>query len=241
MLTLHQAARSHGIPNIGPPALKVETWLRMNGIPYEVADFSFQDAPKGKAPYVTTEDGSRLGDSTFIIEYLKGRYGKDPDAQLTPAERGVSLAFRRMLKENDYWVIMYSRYVVPQNWEAYRQSILQVVPADWPDAQKQAVADMMQKNIISQMQGHGIFRHSMEEIFKLGIEDFTAVSDYLGDKPYFMGNEPTTVDATLYGFLVNVMDVPFGSPVRDFCLSRPNLVAYCRRMGDRYFPEFKKA
>ena len=116
-----------------------------------------------------------------------------------------------------------------------------MVPADWPDAQKQAVADMMQKNIISQMQGHGIFRHSMEEIFKLGIEDFTAVSDYLGDKPYFMGNEPTTVDATLYGFLVNVMDVPFGSPVRDFCLSRPNLVAYCRRMGDRYFPEFKKA
>jgi glutathione S-transferase len=210
----------------------------MTGIPYELADFAFQEAPKGKAPYITTEEGKQIGDSTFILEYLKQRYGKDPDAQLSAAERAVSLAFRRMLKENDYWVIMHSRYKDPTNWPTYRKSILEVLPASWPEEQKAAIPEMMQNNMIGQMQGHGIGRHTQEEVYRLGVEDFTAVADYLGDKPYLMGSEPTTVDATAYGFLINVIDVPILSPVRDYCRSRPNLIAYCRRMGARYFPEF---
>src|SRR5437868_236158 len=99
MLKLHQSAPFYGIANLGPPSMKLETWLRITEIPYKVADIDFSQAPKGKIPYVTTEEGQLIGDSTFIIEYLKKHYGKDPDARLGAEQRAVALAFRRMLKE----------------------------------------------------------------------------------------------------------------------------------------------
>ena len=51
MITLHQFARVWDIPNLSPFCSKVETYLRMAGIPYEVADAIPPTAPKGKLPY----------------------------------------------------------------------------------------------------------------------------------------------------------------------------------------------
>jgi glutathione S-transferase len=51
--------------------MKVENYLRMTGIPYEVVDdFDLAKAPKGKLPYI--EDAGGL-----ILDYLKATYG-DP-------------------------------------------------------------------------------------------------------------------------------------------------------------------
>jgi hypothetical protein len=35
------------------------------------------------------------------------------------------------------------------------------------------------------------------------------------------------------------MRVPFPGPIKDYGNSLANLVAYCDRMRDRYYPEFK--
>jgi len=40
---------------------------------------------------------------------------------------------------------------------------------------------------------HGIGRHSSEEIQKIGCDDVQAISDFLGDKPFMMGDKPTLV------------------------------------------------
>ena len=51
--------------------LKVETYLRMAGIHYQVKDagLDFPDAPKGKLPYIEHE-GRIIADSNIIIDYL---------------------------------------------------------------------------------------------------------------------------------------------------------------------------
>src|SRR5262249_28329191 len=111
-IKLFQGPPAYGLAgSASPPCMKLETWLRISGVPYEHGEFpSMTKAPpKGKIPYI--EDGGVLiGDSTLIIEHVKRTRGVDPDKDLTASERAVGLAFRRMLKENFYWVLMHIRY-----------------------------------------------------------------------------------------------------------------------------------
>src|SRR3569832_789306 len=101
MIRLHQAESAWGLPNISPPCMELETWLRIAGIPYTVAPPDMTLAPKGKVPYID-DGGTLIGDATLIIEHLASTTGKDPDEGLTAAERGPALAFRRMMKDSLY-------------------------------------------------------------------------------------------------------------------------------------------
>lgn len=229
-----------GLANVSPACMKLETWLRMAEVPYELHALDLVNAPKGKVPYIFEADGSRLGDSTFIVEHLKAKTGKDPDAHLTPEQRAIGLAFRRMMKENFYWIIVQTRYKDEQNWKVYKQlvfTLLDGVPLD----QRPMVCDMYKQRIEGQMYGHGIGRHSAKEVYELGIGDLTAVSELLGDKPYLLGDRPSTVDATVYAYVANLVQTPMTSPVKDFGLSRKNLVDYLDRMELRYFPDLRPA
>jgi len=239
MIRLVQYDSVWGLPNVSPPCMKLETWLRMAGIPYELAPLELASAPKGKVPYIIEENGQRMGDSTLIIEHLTARYGKDLDATLTPEQRAISLAFRRMMKENLYWVIVYARYKEESNWERYRQMIMASSLRELPEPQRRAIADAFRKVILDQLHGHGMGRHTPEEAYRIGNADLAAISEYLKDKPYFMGEQLTTVDATLYATLANIIEVPIACSVKDFGRSRENLVRYCQRMGERFFPELR--
>ena len=45
----------------------------------------------------------------------------------------------------------------------------------------------------------------------LGIRVMQHGKDFLADKPYFMGDTPTEIDAVAYGLLPNIMNVPLAS------------------------------
>ncbi len=83
----------------------------------------------------------------------------------------------------------------------------------------------------------GLGRLPAEEIWKLGQEDIGALAEFLGNKPYFMGSSPTTLDASAYGVLVNILCCPIESPVKEYALTKKNLYSYCRRVQEAFFPE----
>jgi glutathione S-transferase len=236
MIRLVQLKRGWGLPNTSPACMKLETWLRLTGIPYELAPLDMANAPKGKIPYVVQEDGTRLGDSTLITEYLKARHGVDPDAGLSAEQKAIALAFRRMMKEHFYWVVIQARYKDERNWPTYRQLLMEQLDG-FPAEQRPAIADMYHKLITDQIHQQGLGRHTADEVYRLGTEDLRAVSDVLGDKPFFLGEKPTTVDTTLYAYMANLLETPVQCATKDFGLSRKNLVAYCQRMRARFFPE----
>jgi glutathione S-transferase len=62
-----------------------------------------------------------------------------------------------------------------------------------------------------------------------------AVATQLGDAPYFLGDRPRAVDATVSSFLFALMDAPFPSAVRDHAEKQSNLRAYVDRMKARYW------
>ena len=52
---------------------------------------------------------------------------------------------------------------------------------------------------------YGIGRHSHEEISQIIGAGFQALSDFLADKPFLMGDRRATLDATAYGYIGNFM------------------------------------
>jgi glutathione S-transferase len=81
-------------------------------------------------------------------------------------------------------------------------------------------------------QGMGLRPH--EDIVKCLQEDLDALSTFLGDKPFFMGEEPTSFDATIYSTFRHIADMPWDWAGRDYARSKSNLVAYADRMRARF-------
>jgi glutathione S-transferase len=231
MIRLHQFAPAFGLPNASPFCMKLETYLRMAGLPYEtVNDGNVMKAPKRKLPWID-DDGTRVADSSFIIDYLRGKYGDPLDAALSPSLRAQGTAFQRLFEEDLYWAVVYTRWADPQGWLRTRQAFFGAlpVPLRW------VVPPLARRGLLAEMRGQGMGRHSEAEICAIGCRDITAVADFLGDKPYLLGDAPSSFDATAHAFLANVLWAPVDSPIRSHAASRPTLEAYCQRMKARYF------
>ena len=66
MLRLFQFPPNFGVPNPSPFCLKVETWLRMAGMDYQVKTvFDPRKAPKGKLPFIEL-DGRVIAEDTAL-------------------------------------------------------------------------------------------------------------------------------------------------------------------------------
>jgi glutathione S-transferase len=232
MLTLYQFERTWGIPNLSHFCCKTETYLRMAGIQYAIKTTLPLAAPKGKLPYI--KDGNvKLADSRFIIEHLKTRY-RDLDLELTQAEAALSLAMQRLIEEHLFWATMYSRWhYTDSNWQINKKAIFNVLPPVISDL----AALFYRYKIKQQIYGHGMGRHKPEEVFELGMKDLDALSACLEDKQYFLGEQPTTLDASAFGFLINTIGCPIESPLKDYGLAKRNLRNYVGRVKATYYPE----
>lgn len=234
MITLHQFAPAFGLPNASPFCMKLETYLRMAGLPFEIPAASVRAigrAPKGKLPYI--EDAGRtLADSTLIIDYLKVTYGDPLDGWLSAEQRAVALAFQRLLEENLYWAVVHTRWIEPAGWAKTKVAFFGALPVPL----KWLLPTLARRGLIKQLHGHGMGRHRADEIHAIGRRDITALADYLGNKPFFMGDQPCALDATVYAFVANLLWAPVESPLKRHAGQYPQLEAYCARMRARYYP-----
>lgn len=233
MIVLHQFPRAWHIPNPGQFCAKLETYLRMAEIEYRIAETLPIYAPLGKLPYID-HDGRKIADSRIIIAHLQQNFGNRPDQTLSDRQKAQALAWQRLLEEHLYWVCMYSRWQTgAENWRINKQAIFRSLPPLLADG----VASLYRLRIKSQIRGHGIGRLPTAQVFELGRQDVTALAAALADRPYLLGEQPASVDASAYGILINLLACPVTSPVKDYALAQPALIDYCRRMQLRYFPE----
>ena len=233
MITLHQFPRTWGIPNLSVFCVKVEIYLRMYKLPHEIVESLPLKGPRGKLPYLV-DDGRKLSDSRLIINYLKAKYGDNDKTLLSPEQQAISTAYQRLLEEHLYWAGMVTRWnYSEENWQTNKQAIFGGLP---PVARDLAAA-LYRMKIKSQIKGHGMGRLNHEEVFELAKEDIDSLANFLANKTYFMSDKPTSLDACAYGVLVNTLVCPIESPLKDYALSKQNLLDYCRRMQAEFFPE----
>lgn len=231
MIKLYQFAPAFGLPNASPFCMKMETYLRMAGLPFElVNNGDVMKAPKRKLPYID-DAGTVVADTALIIEYLKRTYGDPLDAELSPLDCALATAFQRLLEENLYWAVVHTRWAQDDGWALTKSAFFATlpVPLRW------IVPALARRGLLAEMRGQGMGRHSGEEIHAIGCRDVTAVADFLADKPYMLGAQPSSLDATAYAFLANLLWAPVDSPIRRHAQGRTNLEAYCQRMKAQYY------
>jgi glutathione S-transferase len=156
-------------------------------------------------------------------------FGKGPDAALDEAQRARGHAIRRLVEEHLYWVLVQNRWRIDAHWEAFMEAIF----GDWrTDAEVAAVLPHVRAEVLGQLHGQGLGRHSVAEVWELGRSDIRALAGLLGDQSFFLGAQPTSLDATVHTFLEHFR-VGTDNPIADEIRAHAGLVGYGERMRFR--------
>src|ERR1700722_12765191 len=191
MIQLYQFPALSELPNLSAFCMKVETYLRMTNLPYEIISVrNTSKCPKGKLPYIV-DDGKVISDSSFIISYLKEKYGDPLDKDLTSMQKAHALAFQRLLEDHFYFILVYSRWADEKNWPETKKIFF----SDLPKLMHRFITKRIHKYMLNQLYTQGTGRHSLTEIYQLGFEDLTAIATALGEQKFFLGITPTAIDA----------------------------------------------
>lgn len=233
---LFQFPRMFGIPNLSPFCCKLETWMRIAGVPYEVVDTSDpRKGPKGKLPFIE-DGGRRIADTSLIVDHLARTRGVDLDAHLDTSERAIVLLVQRILEEHYAFVVLYTHFIRADGWR-HTCATFDNVPAVIRPLVAGLVRERMRKILWTQ----GVLRHSDQDIIEAGLRDWRAVLAVMSGGPFFFGKEPTGIDAVVFGALATTLLTPIESPIRDFLRTQSACAAYAERMRARFFPEFAGA
>lgn len=230
MVTLFQIPGGWGEPSASPFCIKLECYLRMAGVPFESKFGDPRKAPRGKVPWIE-DNGNVIPDSQAAIVYLKKRYGDPLDGKLSKEQWARGHATRRMLEEGTYFLAVHLRWGDDAGWAAYKPYFLPLLPPVLGGPIIEIVRRSMKRALFAQ----GTARHTEEQKLEMMCEDYEAVASALGDKDYLLGSEPTSFDATVFAFLSALLAFPVPSKPKAFVEAKPTLVAYKRRIEERYF------
>jgi glutathione S-transferase len=224
--------RMFAIPNLSPFCCKMETWLRIADVPYEVVvTRDPRKAPRGKLPFID-DQGVLIADSSVIAAHLSRTRGIDLDAHLDDRQRATSLLVKRALEEHYSFVLAYTHLYRDEGLQ-YTKTRFDAVPSLIRPIVSNAVRNSVKKILWYQ----GLLRGSHDEIVAKAIDDWRAVLASMSDGPFFFGQRPSSIDATVFGTLAPTILTPIETPIRAFLVTQPKAVAYAERLRERFFPE----
>jgi len=239
MIVLYGHVPAWGIPDLSPFVTAIDLYLRMTRLPYRLVVGDLGTAPKGKLPYL--EDGaSVVADTSFILEYLKTRYGDPLDGRLDARDEAVRLMIWRMMDESFYWYLVQGRYRRDEDFARYDPLWAQFFGHLSTAAREAAIADARHR-LLTEFYQSGRGRLGWEEVEHMGCCELDAIVAWLGDRAYLFGDTPTSADCAVHAFLQGLIYVPFENGIKAHALAQPTLVAYMARISQRYYPELRAA
>jgi len=239
---LYQFTRTPVLPSLSPYCLKVETWLRLAGLKYENVDHKMKyKSKKGQLPFIEI-NGEEIADSAIIIRELDQRYNVNLDACLSAEQRNVAHANISMIENHFAWVVKSFLTNSPDTLiQGLKLDLKQIMASSFPAFLVNFIFKRKMKAAAKKVRAHGIGVHKPEEIEEFGHNDLKVLSDLLGDKSFFFGEEPTTLDVVAFANLAQVvfMDKDVSYSLRDWMLENcSNLQGFCVRMKEKAFPDW---
>jgi len=238
MVYLFQFTRSPQIPSISPFCLKLESWLKLHGIKYQNIDHKCKfRSRKGMLPFVEL-NGDEIADSNMIIETLAAKFDKEMPAQLSQDQKNVQHAMIAMVENHLHWTIVHWRSKdVDNTLKGYQLNLQTAIGSKAP-------ASLLNfyfkytfcRKGLKKVKAHGLGVHTAEEIEQFGKKDLQALSEMLGDKEFFFGDEPAMLDLVVYSHVAQLVMIEkdYPCPLRDYLEADcKNLVGLVNRMKDR--------
>ena len=138
----------------------------------------------------------------------------------------MSHLITRML-DDLYWVMSYSRWKDERFWPAFRDALLEQHPSLTDAGLRKAQEFNFQRYYFQ-----GIGRYAPEAAYARGLADLRVLANLIPAKGYVHGEEPTSIDAGVYGFIANIYFYEIETPLKQFVVSHENVVRHCRAIHD---------
>jgi len=226
------------VRTISPFALKLETWLRLSNIKYENV-FSMKFHPKtGLIPYIEL-NGESYSDSNIIIEKLKKEFDVCVDEELSLEELAMSHAATSMVENYLSQTGFHYRY--GYNMPRFVE-VLEL--AEYYNNPKAVKFWTRFQPYATKLRNHfsGLGREENVTVWALAAKDLTALSSWLGDKAYFHGARPSTMDCMVFAHLAQFLYIDIGFPQKTFLETEcSNLVDFVTRMKEKYWEDWDQS
>jgi glutathione S-transferase len=234
-IKVYKFGPAFGLPDASPFVTKVETYLRLSHQPYETITGDVRKAPRKQLPFIEV-DGKIVADSTAIVDQLEAARPEKMDAKVTEKQRAVAQAFKSMLEEHLYFCLLYMRWTTDDGWTVFEPTLREMLGAmGVPGFLKGMVAGQARKHTTGRTATQGLGRQPRAEVVGAANRILDSLAVQLGDGPYFLGEGPTTYDATVYAFTAGAPCPAFDNEVRKHAATKANLVAYEARVKDEYW------
>ena len=208
MITLHQF-------EISPFCDKIRRILHWKQQPYVVREVPLRDAmsvrkvnPAGKLPCLE-HDGRFVADSTDIAYYLEDRFPDPPLVPRDPKLRALCHVFEDWADESLYFYEMRLRFTVDHNT---RRNLPLLVAHDppWMKAAARLVVPRMMRGILRKQ---GLGRKSLDQIVRDVERHADALSAWLGDGDWLVGDALSLADISVFAELACIRGSDEGAKI----------------------------
>ncbi|EGT44526.1 hypothetical protein CAEBREN_08772 [Caenorhabditis brenneri] len=238
---LIQFPRTGCIPSPSPYSLKLETWFRMAGVDYVNVSNEFKHLSKrGQQPFIEL-NGLQISDTSIIINHFISNGQGTHLNTVIPRDKAIEHAFYNLIEHHFTWLGFYSRSQ-SFKWIGTQDGYGRAFSGLKAFFLKTFVIPRFESKLKKKCEGQWIGTLTNEERISELKKDIDAISEQLGEKKYLMGDEPRTIDATLFGHLAEVLYTPqFTDAIKKHIEEKtPNLVAYMNRIKEKYWPDWQE-
>jgi hypothetical protein len=219
-------------PNLCPFMVKMETWMRMHNIKYQIVDTNNTRSKRGNLPYMLL-NGEEYSETQFMIEFLSRRNGLSLDEGLSAEQLAVRRAVIALVEQSTAWTAFVLAYC--RHNEQFKKWCRLSHSKYFNDA----LFSKMISIVTPRANGHGYGHLTNDELAQTGKDDIRAISTLLGDKKFFFGDKPTMIDCALFAQLSQLAYVTFPYPHKElFRTECTNIVPYLDRVKAAFWPDW---
>ncbi|WP_171179201.1 glutathione S-transferase family protein [Ruegeria sp. HKCCD8929] len=208
MLTLLTFPSAFGQFSASPFCVKAAYMLQLSGQPWQRSDLlDPRKMPHRKLPVLRTPE-RLMPDSDAIRDWLEAQ-GAEFDAGLSDVQKGQSRALIRMAEDHLYFHIVMDRWGNDAVWPVLRDTFFTTIPA----LIRKPVSNSIRKSVLKGLDMQGVSRFSETVRLDRVERDLQAISAFLWQSPFLMGETPTSADLSVGPMLAAMRATPAETPL----------------------------
>ena len=151
-----------------------------------------------------------LSDSELILNHLCQKHQITLDTHLSEEQKQWSHLMIRTMEEGTYFIVLWERWMVDRNWQVIKSKYF----ANLPPLLRSILSEILRRQVKRTCWGQGISRYEPEEILAKLHSDLRAFLAFQSQKgPYFLGEQISRVDFTIFSLLVLLLKVELPEPL----------------------------
>lgn len=227
----------YGLPSMDLKSLQMLAYIKFSGAPVNIVKSSNPfKSPTGQLPVFKCSEGT-FSEFSQVTTFLR-KQNFSCDYELSPKQCSEVVAYEHLLLEKLYPALVYLWWVEPKSYydvihKWYFGSIPFPYKLWYPRRYHKGYCDLI-SSLFDDPDDSQLIE---TELHKHAQECLTMLSNRLGDREYFFGRSPSTIDALIFSYLALLLKVDLKVPVlQNHIKACPNLSRYVSKAIQRFFP-----